>query len=120
MSIRIRMAQVSDADTVANLVHALLSELTPAGKEPPDRDVVRLSTMAVLTHNGGVWAFVAEDDPREPVGVLTLNECASIYAGGRFGEISECTLFRNSARRGSGRNCLEKLSLLPANGIGED
>jgi len=51
--------------------------------------VVRASTMLLLNKDCGVWAFLAEDERGNAVGVLTLHECASIYAGGRFGEISE-------------------------------
>ncbi len=103
MTIQIRKAQVSDADTVANLVHALLSELTPDGKEPPTNDAVRSSTMAILTEKYGVWAFVAEDDQRQPAGVLTLNECAAIYAGGKFGEISELYVVPQFRSEGAGQ-----------------
>ncbi|HEY8906099.1 MAG TPA: GNAT family N-acetyltransferase [Rhodoferax sp.] len=35
-----------------------------------------------------VWAILAKVGDR-PVGVIVLNECAAIYAGGVFGEISE-------------------------------
>lgn len=34
------------------------------------------------------WAFIAEHQG-EAVGLITLNECCSIYAGGSFGEIPE-------------------------------
>jgi len=44
-----------------------------------------------------VWAFIALDAD-SPVALLTLNECASLYAGGRFGEI--CELYVRSSFRG--------------------
>jgi len=48
VSISIRKAQNSDIDVVADLVHALLSELTPAEVDPPKVEIVRDSTMRLL------------------------------------------------------------------------
>lgn len=61
----------------------------------------------------GLLALVDET----PVGLLMLNECAAIYAGGRFGEISElyvepefrsdgvaAKLIEDAVRLGQGRN----------------
>jgi GNAT superfamily N-acetyltransferase len=100
VSIVIRKASDSDVDVVAVLVHALLSELTPAGLTPPTVEAVRGATMQLLNKERGVWAFLAEDEHSATVGVLTLHECAAIYAGGRFGEISE--LFVKPAARSDG------------------
>ena len=71
------------------MVHQLLSELTPPNEEPSTMETVRASAARLLNASCGVWAFVAEDEHGDAVGILTLNECAAIYAGGRFGEISE-------------------------------
>ena len=89
VSINIRQANRSDVNIVADLVYALLSELTPPDAKPPLLEVVRAAAESVLNENTAVWAFLATDDLGNAIGVLTLNECASIYAGGKFGEISE-------------------------------
>ena len=41
-----------------------------------------------LIEDRKVFAFLAIDEG-ESIGVITLHECAAIYAGGLFGEISE-------------------------------
>ena len=82
MPITIRKANDSDAGAVAQLVHALLSELTPAELAPPTVESVRGITAQLLNKVRGVWAFLAEDEQGAAIGVLTLHECAAIYAGG--------------------------------------
>ena len=42
----------------------------------------------LLAPGSGVWSFLAMSDD-EVVGMINLNECAAIYAGGKFGEITE-------------------------------
>lgn len=89
METTIRMASNADVNVVADLVHKLLSELRPPTSPPPNLNSVRRSASSVLDPVVGVWAFLAEDERGGPLGILTLNECASIYAGGKFGVISE-------------------------------
>jgi GNAT superfamily N-acetyltransferase len=62
--------------------------------------------MRVLTEKFGVWAFLAEDDQGRAAGVLTLNECASIYAGGKFREISELNVAPQFRAEGVGQKLL--------------
>ena len=45
-------------------------------------------------------------DPRD-VGVVTLNECAAIYSGGRFGEISELYVVPDYRSKGVGAMLME-------------
>lgn len=85
MKVSIRCAEDKDAATVAGFVHALIDELT--GGAPPAIEEIVICTKAVLAEPG-VLALVAWAD-KAPVGAMTLNECAAIYAGGKFGEISE-------------------------------
>ncbi|MFN4155542.1 MAG: GNAT family N-acetyltransferase [Paracoccaceae bacterium] len=75
----------ADAATVARFVHALLDELS--GGSPPLLQEVMGRAETVLAGTGVVAAIAWVNE--EPVGVMTLNECAAIYAGGTFGEISE-------------------------------
>ncbi|WP_164661739.1 GNAT family N-acetyltransferase [Tropicibacter sp. Alg240-R139] len=80
----VREARPDETPVVARLVAKLLSELDGASVDPIS---VALSAEAVLGLPA-VTAFLAVAGD-EAVGVLVLNECAAIYAGGLFGEISE-------------------------------
>lgn len=83
--ISIRLAQGEDASTVAGLVHSLLDELS-GGKGPGVEEIAERAE-TVLSGTGVVAVIAFAGDA--PIGVMTLNECAAIYAGGKFGEISE-------------------------------
>lgn len=84
-NLTVREAQSEDSAIVAGLVHALLDELS--GGAPPDLPVVRQNAETVLAETA-VAVFLAFVDDM-PVGIMTLNTCMAIYAGGEFGEISE-------------------------------
>lgn len=84
-SYTVRQATPADAETLSGFVYKLLSELSDG--EEPDRNIIadsarQLLPMATVT---GLLAFRGS----EPVGAMMLNECAAIYAGGRFAEITE-------------------------------
>lgn len=85
MSVEIRKTTAADAGIVARYVHALLSELSPG---TPFSQSSLEDTARSLLADGAVIALFAVSNGT-PVGLITLNECAAIYAGGRFGEISE-------------------------------
>ena len=89
MSITIRQANVDDAVLVGNAVTDLIHELFPevAAKYPREKLVKTASEL--LAEDSSVWAFIAVGDDGQAVGVITLNECAAISAGGNFGEIYE-------------------------------
>ena len=83
---KIKRATTSDAEVVASLVLALLEELS--GPERSGYSAGDLSKLAAtLLGTKELSAIIAEKDG-EPIGVLVLNSCASLYAG-RFGEITE-------------------------------
>lgn len=77
-----RTAQMKDAPVIARLVQALLEELS-GEKVAPLGPVARQ-----ILAGQQVVGLLAEAEGR-PVGVMMLNRCAAIYAGGSFGEISE-------------------------------
>ncbi|MGX7877002.1 GNAT family N-acetyltransferase [Mesorhizobium sp. ORM6] len=74
-----------DAETVARFIHALLDELS--GGKAPTPDFVKQSAATVLANAGAVAVIASEGG--EPAGIIVLNECTAIYAGGKFGQISE-------------------------------
>lgn len=92
----IKRATEDDAGIVAQLLFGLLDEL--AGGQGP--------TLASLTDTASrliaarrVLPILAYDRA-QPIGVMTLNECAAIYAGGLFGEISELYVLPDYRSRG--------------------
>jgi GNAT superfamily N-acetyltransferase len=87
MKIEIVEASKDDVLEVTGLVAALLMELEPESRD----EVVSMPLMAIasnLFEARKIYAFLAIDEGA-PIGVITLHECAAIYAGGLFGEISE-------------------------------
>ena len=87
--IRVVKAAPSDGETVGGMVHDLLAELFPESTDEFDRNKLCRAAATLLADDTGVWGLVAQTGDGEPVGLLMLNECAAIYAGGKFGEISE-------------------------------
>jgi GNAT superfamily N-acetyltransferase len=102
MNVQVRRAHVDEAPVVAVLVSRLLAELT--GEEPDTRAL--LETTRKLLAAGDVAALLVLVDQR-PAGMVTLNQCAAIYAGGRFGEISELYVGPDDRSAGLGRHLIE-------------
>ncbi len=72
---------------VSELVQELLIELEPSSKK--EIESMKLDSITKkLLENAKILAFIAKSNETN-IGVITLHECASIYAGGVFGEISE-------------------------------
>ncbi len=72
---------------VACLVSALLSELEPESAKEASHLELEL-TATKLFDEKKIFVYLAVEGDI-PIGVITLHECAAIYAGGIFGEISE-------------------------------
>ncbi|MCJ8318373.1 MAG: GNAT family N-acetyltransferase [Colwellia sp.] len=77
----------NDFKDVADLVKDLLIELDPSAKDEIENTELESITKSLLD-SSKIWAFLAKSNDKS-IGVITLHECASIYAGGVFGEISE-------------------------------
>ncbi len=95
--ILIRRATPEDADAVGRLVFELLEELASPAASGYELAAVTRVARDLLDRPDECWCFLAEAGDRT-VGVMTLNACASIYAGGRFGEI--CELYVRPGHRG--------------------
>lgn len=102
MDIKIRHAHVDEAPLVAVLVSRLLAEL---GDDEVDTKAL-LETTRKLLAAGDIAALLLLVDDR-PAGVVTLNQCAAIYAGGRFGEICELYVGPDDRTAGLGRHLIE-------------
>ena len=84
---QIIQASAEDFNAVSNLIVELLNELEP-GTEDKISSMNLPSVTKELMAKGKIWSFLATDK-NTFIGVITLHECAAIYAGGIFGEISE-------------------------------
>ena len=89
MSIEIRRAGSDDGPLVGELAYLLVREIAPESADKISLDNYRATAADLLSRNAGFWALLAYGQAEEPCGLVTLNECAAIYAGGRFGEIPE-------------------------------
>lgn len=101
MNIQVRPARVDEAPVVAALVARLLQELG----DQVDCRAIEETTRKLLAA-GDVAALLLLVDER-PAGVVTLNRCAAIYAGGRFGEICELYVGPDERSVGLGRQLIE-------------
>lgn len=105
--VKIEQATEQDAALVGTLVYRLICEL---GYTKPDAEGMNQYTRnaADLLHDDGpVWAFLALGEHEQALGVLTLHECAALYAGGRFGEISELYIDPNHRSDGIAPKLIE-------------
>ena len=84
-SVRIQKLAAADAAMAARFIAALLAELSGGG--PCSPEALQPAAEELLA-SGSVTGFAAYGLER-PVGLLMLNQCAAVYAGGRFGEITE-------------------------------
>ncbi|MDR3372055.1 GNAT family N-acetyltransferase [Rhodoferax sp.] len=84
----ISLADAHEHPQVGIFVCALLRELFPEQAHNFAEATYVAAAVELLGDATKVWAMLAKREDR-PVGVIVLNECAAIYAGGVFGEISE-------------------------------
>ena len=96
--LRINQASVADAPVVANYVTGLLAELFDVERDP----VATEATARKLLATPDLFAAFVAYRVDQPVGVLTLTTCVSIYAGGRFGEIAELCVDPDARSAGIG------------------
>lgn len=86
-AVLIEKARMADCGVVSLLIEELLLELEPKLKEKiSNMNLLQITKNLICNRN--IYAFIAREK-ENPIGVITLHECAAIYAGGLFGEISE-------------------------------
>ena len=108
MAVALRQAETEDAGLVAELIHALIGELAPDNADAALLARYSRTAAELIGKDVGYWAFVAEAPEHGAVGVITLNECAAIYAGGRFGEIPEFYIAPTYRSQGVGALLLDR------------
>lgn len=100
---QIHHAALQDADIVGDLVTALFDELYDPEYGTQRRPIYRRAAAELIAAPEIYAAFLAVTSENEALGVLTLSQCVSIYAGGRFGEINEFYVVPSARKLGLGR-----------------
>jgi GNAT superfamily N-acetyltransferase len=77
----------------------LYSEIQHDASEP----AMAVAARALLTTKNAFAVLAFEGQDMDPVGLLTLVECAAMYAGGRFGTIQELYIAPTKRNLGIGR-----------------
>ncbi|MDP5274961.1 GNAT family N-acetyltransferase [Chengkuizengella axinellae] len=96
-AISIRKAVRDEAEIVVDLVESLLIEL---GEKLPIAKKSTISLCKRFFDEGKYAAFIASDLTGLPIGIITLMETTSLYAGGKIGIIQELYImpeFRSQA-----------------------
>ena len=101
VKVHIRFARAEEADAIGRLVVAMEQELWPE-LDIDEAAFVQGARSLLQTTDSHYWAMIAENVHHEIVGVLTLNECAAIYAAGKFGEIMEIYILPELRSEGVG------------------
>ena len=101
----VRQATPAQAEQVGSLVYELLSELYPELGYAREKCVAVAGKL--LAGCESVWSFLATTRDERDVGVIMLNECAAIYSGGQFGEISELYVAPDFRSKGVGAQLIE-------------
>ncbi|AMO54452.1 GNAT family N-acetyltransferase [Endozoicomonas montiporae] len=81
-------ASGTEAEKVGTMAFSMESELWEGNTGGLDKQAF-INAAETLLSGSGFWALLAKDHTGETVGVMTLSECAALYAGGHFGEIME-------------------------------
>jgi GNAT superfamily N-acetyltransferase len=101
----VRQATPAQAERVGSLVYELLSELYPELGYAREKCIAVAGKL--LAGCESVWSFLATTRDDRDVGVIMLNECAAIYSGGPFGEISELYVVPEFRSKGVGAQLIE-------------
>ena len=101
----VRRGEPEEFERVGHLIYELMTELYPGAVYQRNAYVDAARTL--LTGSEGVWSYLAMTSAGRDVGVVTLNECAAIYSGGRFGEISEFYVVPDFRSKGVGALLIE-------------
>jgi GNAT superfamily N-acetyltransferase len=109
VSIDLRIVEANPiySDIVAQLVHDLLSELYADQCHLFLLEKMKAAAGKLLQSGSTVWSFLALVN-NEVVGVINLNECSAIYAGGKFGEITEMYVKPDYRSKDIGEKLIEK------------
>ena len=103
--VTIHRATPLDADLTTLLVYRLLKELHP--KAPIDEARLHRVSQDMLDEDSGYFAFIALDETKLPVSVMTMTEVLSLSAHGLVGVILEHYVIPEARSLGIGEQLLE-------------
>lgn len=105
-----RIADESDTDAVATLLAALFEEV----EHTPDADEIAgiFAEIDADDHHSTLLALDKDDDV---VGIMTVVECLSISAGGKYGVINELYVTPEYRSEGVGKMLLDEVKELAEN-----
>ncbi|SNR48264.1 GNAT family N-acetyltransferase [Puniceibacterium sediminis] len=101
----LHIVSMADAPRVAEAVAALLQELDPTGH----RTATTLFPVVTETLSLQSVTGILATDEKGTAGLVMLNDCAAIYAGGRFGEITELWIRPDLRSQGLASRMLHKV-----------
>lgn len=105
--IHLQVADESHAETVAALLAALFEEVG----HTPDYDAI-LSIFSDIESDDRHSTLLALDDDGDAVGVITLVETISLYAGGYIGVVNELYVVPSYRSEGVGKILLDEAKSL--------
>ncbi|RJG13027.1 GNAT family N-acetyltransferase [Pseudomonas cavernicola] len=111
--INIRLSEHQDHEAVGILTWELLNELFPKCADQFEKSKFITTSRTLLSEGKRFWSLVAELN-NEVVAILNINECAAIYTGGSFGEITEFYIKPSFRSKGIGARLIEAAKIFCA------
>ena len=106
MNIRIDRAGPDDLSDIKLLLKALYLEL---GEESVSVSFLTGSLIREVIQSGQTLVFLARKTGNDIAGLVTLTECQSIYAGGKYGLLDELYVLPEFRSEGIGRKLIGKI-----------
>ncbi|MBN1341244.1 MAG: GNAT family N-acetyltransferase [Phycisphaerae bacterium] len=101
----VRRATSEDVAIILKLAQGLFAEL---GHQVPVDDQHARAFCEAIVGAGEYVALLSEERQGQAIGVITMSEGVSLYAGGRFGVIREFYVIPEERSRGVGKALLER------------
>lgn len=105
MSLKIREGSLEDAELICELVVNLLSELR--GKPLGNHSLMSICKELLQNKRQLYMVYLAFKE-NECLGIITLSECASLYAQGTYGIIQELYIIPGGRSQGIGNQLINR------------
>jgi GNAT superfamily N-acetyltransferase len=105
MVVRIEKALADEFDIAIQLLNELYIEL---GEEEESVKYLDQELLQKITATGTTEIYLARTDNSMAVGIMTITECQSIYAGGYYGLIDEMYIKLEFRSKSIGKQFIEK------------
>jgi GNAT superfamily N-acetyltransferase len=111
MVVKIEKAIREEFNVAIQLLKELYLEL---GEEEDSVKYLDLDLLKILTETGMTEIYLAKTDHLRIVGIMTITECQSIYAGGKYGLLDEMYIKPEFRSKSIGTRFIEKLKEIGA------